>query len=303
MELRRFRYFIAVAEAGSLGKAAQRLGMAQPPLSIQIRKLEQDLGVVLFRRIAQGMDMTDAGRVFLPRAKEAVALAEDAAVAARAVASGRQGRLSIGYMLVMACTILPRLVPLLRKAMPDITLDLVELTAASRERAILERDVTVALCMPMLHHADIEGTILRSERLMLVLPRRAPLARHLAIAVAKLQGQKLISLPKQRDSAPATTVATLLRQHGVTMPIVQHVETVPSALGLVLAGEGYAILPESAALYCPQGVVFRPFLDAPASMEIAACWRRDMRNPLLDRFLHIAQQSTEQGGRRRHLRS
>lgn len=298
MELRRFRYFIAVAEAGSLGRAAQRLGMAQPPLSIQIRKLEQDLGVVLFRRIAQGMEMTDAGQVFLPRAKEAVALAEEAAVAARAVASGRQGRLSIGYMLVMAYTILPRLVPLLRKAMPDIALDLVELTAASRERAILDRDATVALCMPMMHHADIEATILGSERLMVALPRGAALARRPAIAAAKLQGQKLISLPRQRDGAPATAVATLLRQHGVTMRIVQHVETVHSALGLVLAGEGYAILPESAALCCPQDVVFRPFLDASASMEIAACWRRDMRSPLLDRFLHIAQQSTAQTERR-----
>lgn len=292
MDLRRLRYFVAVAEAGSLGKAAHRLGMAQPPLSVQIKKLEQDLGVALFHRVAHGMDMTDAGRVFFGRAKEAMALADDAVEAARAVASGRQGRLAIGYMLVMAQTILPRLVPALRRALPDIELDFVELTAMSRERAILERDVAVALCMPAPRHGDIEAAILGSERLMLALPRRAPLARRSAIPVAKLHGQRLISLPRQRNGAPATAVATLLRQHGIVMRIAQNVETVPSALGLVLAGEGYAILPESAALCCPQGVVLRPFLDTSANLEIAACWRRDMHNPLLDRFLHIARQST-----------
>ncbi|MEK9967521.1 MAG: LysR family transcriptional regulator [Ferrovibrio sp.] len=79
MDFHRFRYFIAVAEAGSLGKASQRLGMAQPPLSVQIRKLEQDVDAVLFHRVAHGMEMTDAGRVFFQRAKEALALADEAA--------------------------------------------------------------------------------------------------------------------------------------------------------------------------------------------------------------------------------
>jgi len=291
MDFHRFRYFIAVAEAGSLGKASQRLGVAQPPLSVQIRKLEQDVGAVLFRRVAHGMEMTEAGRVFFRRAKEALALADEAADAARAAASGRQGRLAIGYMLTMAQTILPRLVPVLRRALPDIDLDFVELTAASRERAILEQDVVVALCMPAPRHPDIETAMLGSERLMLALPRGAPLARLAAVPVAKLQGQRLIALPKQRDGTPATVVANLLRQHGVTMRITQTVETVHSALGLVLAGEGYAILPESAASYCPHGAVLRPFLDAHASLEIAACWRRDMQTPLLDRFLLVAQQA------------
>ena len=118
IDSRRLRYFVAVAEARSVGKAAERLRMAQPPLSVQIRKLEAEIGTPLFRRGTRGMDLTEAGQALLARAGEALALAADGAEAARAVASGRRGRVSVGYMFVLANAVLPRLIPELRRVRP-----------------------------------------------------------------------------------------------------------------------------------------------------------------------------------------
>ena len=179
MDLRRLRYFVAVAEERSVGRAAERLRMAQPPLSVQIRKLESEIGAPLFHRGTRGMELTEAGQALLSRAGEALALAAEGAEAARAVAAGRRGRLS--------------------------------------------------------------------------------------------------------------AVAALLRRHQVSMPIVGRVETVHSAISLVLAGEGLAILPACAELGSPRGVVFRPFSDAADNIEIALCWRRDSLSPLIRNFLKCAE--------------
>lgn len=96
VDLRRLRYFVAVAEERSVGRAAERLRMAQPPLSVQIRKLESEIGAPLFHRGTRGMELTEAGQALLSRASEALALAAEGADAARAVAAGRRGRLSVG---------------------------------------------------------------------------------------------------------------------------------------------------------------------------------------------------------------
>ena len=106
MDLRRLRYFVAVADERSVGRAAVRLRMAQPPLSVQIRKLESEVGTPLFRRGTRGMELTAAGRALLSRAREALALTAEGFEAARAVAAGRRGRLSVGYMFVLAHAVL-----------------------------------------------------------------------------------------------------------------------------------------------------------------------------------------------------
>src|SRR3954447_17916484 len=154
MELRRLRYFVAVAEARSIGRAAERLRMAQPPLSVQIRKLEAEIGAALFRRGTRGMELTEAGQALLSRASEALALAAEGAEAARTVASGRRGRLSIGYMFVLAHAVLPKLIPELRRSLPGVDLEFIELSASTREARLLDHSVTVALCMPAIRHSE-----------------------------------------------------------------------------------------------------------------------------------------------------
>lgn len=289
IDLRRLRYFVAVAEERSVGRAAERLRMAQPPLSVQIRKLEAEIGAPLFHRGTRGMELTEAGQALLSRAREALALAAEGAEAARAVAAGSRGRLSVGYMFVLAHAVLPRLVPELRRSLPGVELDFVELSGSTREARLLDRSVTAALCMPAIHHPEIQVAQVGTQRLMLAVPVRSPLARLAAVPVSKLQGRALIGLPRPGHDPASSAVAALLRRHQVSMPIAGRVETVHSALSLVLAGEGLAILPACAELGSPRGVVFRPFADAADTIEIAVCWRRDSPSPLIRNFLKSAE--------------
>jgi len=290
MDLRRLRYFVAVAEERSVGRAAERLRMAQPPLSVQIRKLEAEIGASLFRRDARGMELTEAGHALLSRASEALALAAEGIEAARAVATGRRGRLSIGYMFILGHIMLPRLVPELRRRLPEVELEFVELSGSTRGARLLDRTVTAAICMPAIHHPEIQATEIGTQPLMLVMPTRSPLARLAAVPVGRLQGRPLIALPKPGEEPASSAVASMLRRHRVSMPIASRAETAYSAMGLVLAGEGLAILPACAQVGSPRGVVFRPFLDAVDSIGIAVCWRRDSISPLIETFLKCAEQ-------------
>lgn len=289
MDLRRLRYFVAVAEERSVGKAAERLRMAQPPLSVQIRKLESDVGAELFRRGTRGMDLTEAGQALFSRASEALALAAEGVEAARAVAAGRRGRLSVGYMFVLANAVLPRLIPELRRSVPGVDLEFAELSASTRAARLLDRSVTVALCMPAIHHPEIQVARIGTQPFMLALPARSPLARLNAVPASRLQGRPLIALPKPDEEPASSAVAALLRRHQVVMPVASRVETVHSAMSLVLAGEGVAILPACAKLGAPRGIVFRPLRDATDSIEIAVCWRRDSHSPLIRSFVRCAE--------------
>ncbi|WP_035982203.1 LysR substrate-binding domain-containing protein [Bradyrhizobium sp. STM 3843] len=289
MDLRRLPYFVAVAEERSVGKAAERLRMAQPPLSLQIRKLESEIGTALFRRGSRGMDLTEAGQALLSRARAALALAAEGAESARAVAAGRRGRLSVGYMFVLANAVLPKLVPELRRSLPGADLEFVELSASTREARLLDHSVTVALCMPAIRHPEIQAAQIGTQPLMLALPARSPLARLTAVPVSRLHGRPLIALPRPGEEPASSAVAALLRRHQVEMPIASRVETVHSAMSLVLAGEGLAILPACAALGAPRGIIFKPFLDATDTFEIAICWRRDVDSPLIRNFRKCAE--------------
>jgi DNA-binding transcriptional LysR family regulator len=286
MELQRLRYFVTVAEEASITRAAHRLAMAQPPLSVQIRRLERELGTALFTRTGQGVALTEAGRAFLPHAREALAQAREGAEAARSVAEGQRGRLALGYMIGLAYDMMPRMVAHLRERLPGVELDLVELTVASRKAALLDRQVLLALCMPALSHPEIETALLQRQRLVVAMPAAHTLARLRAVPPARLQGHRLIELPQGSEEPGAISIArSMLRQQGVTMPASRAVGTVHSALGLVLAGEGLAILPEGILRLRPQGIAFRSLSGVTQRMDVVLCWRRDARNALLDRAL------------------
>jgi DNA-binding transcriptional LysR family regulator len=287
-EFKSLRHFVAVAEAGSVGKAAQLLHMAQPPLSVHIRKLETQIGATLFLREPGGMRLTDAGRALYVRAREALALANEGFESARAIAGGRRGRLAIGYMFSLGYAWLPRLVPALRVALPKVELQFVEMSARTCEEQILGHKVTIGLCMPQPTRAELATAFVGSEPLHLAMPSGARLSRLRAVPVARLQGLRLIGLPTFQDDADASLVASLLRRHQVSMQVVERVETVHAALALVLAGEGCAIVPACVGAGAPTGVVLRPLQDVPERFEVAACWRRDLASPLVDPFVSVA---------------
>jgi DNA-binding transcriptional LysR family regulator len=293
MDLKSLRYFVAVAEARSVGKAAQRLHMAQPPLTVQIRNLEAQIGTPLFLRESTGMRLTDAGSALFARAREALALAHEGFEAARAVGAGRRGRLTVGYMFSLGYAILPKLVPLLHRGLPDVELQFVEMSAATCETQVLQHKVTVGLCMPPIQRADVANTIVGSQPLRLAVPANSPLARLTSIPMARLQDQKMIALPSVKEDADTSMVAALLRRHQVTVQVVERVETVHAALALVLAGEGCAVVPACAAAGLPSGVVVRKLAGVTEGFDVAVSRRLDVDSPFIEPFIAAARQALQ----------
>lgn len=291
MDLKSLRYFVAVAEARSVGKAAERLHMAQPPLSVQIRNLEAQVGTPLFLREPTGMRLTEAGSALYARAREALALAHDGYEAARAIGSGRRGRLTVGYMFSLGYAVLPKLVPLLHRSLPEVELQFVEMSAATCEEQIIDHKVSVGLCMPPVQRAEVASTIVGMQPLLLAMPAQAPLARLASVPVEQLQGQKLVALPTLKENSDTSVVAALLRRHQVTMQVVERVETVHAALALVLAGEGYAVVPACAAVGRPPGVAFRKLKGVSEGFDVAVCRRHDLDSPFVEPFIAAARQA------------
>jgi len=291
-DLRSLRYFVAVAEERSVGKAARRLNMAQPPLSVHIKNLEAAVGAPLFRRTARGMDITDAGNALFQRAKEVLLLANEGFDAARAIGAGTRGRLTVGTMVVLSYLVLPRLENELRRRLPDVEIQYVELNAVNNVSALVSSDVSVAICIPPIVQAGITVERIGTQPLLLAVRSDSPLARMSSIAPSRLSGMSLIGLPLPEGDVDKSVVTSMLRRFGISMPVVQRVETTVSALALVLAGKGVAILPACAQIGRPPGVVFRPFRGVDARMDIAACWRSDWDSPLVKPFLECARVAT-----------
>jgi DNA-binding transcriptional LysR family regulator len=219
------------------------------------------------------------------RAREALALAHDGVEAARSVATGRIGRLTVGYMFALGYAVLPRLVPELRRVLPDVELQFVEMSAHTYEAQLVEHNVTLGLCMPPARHSELASTIVGAQSLRLAMRRGASLSRLVSVPLDRLQGQRLVALPSSQDGADSSLISALLRRQQISMQIVERVETVHAALALVLAGEGYAIVPECAAVGAPPGVVFRSLKNVEDQFEVAACWRRDLKSPFTDHFV------------------
>lgn len=299
IDLKSLRYFVAVAEERNVGRAALKLHIAQPSLSVQIKHLEDALGVSLFRRGAKGMEITDAGSALFARAKEALLLANDGVDAARAIGRGHMGRLTIGTMLVLSYDLLPGVAALLRMRLPNIDVQYSEITASSGIDAVVNATVNVALCMPPIVAPSVSTSTLGSEPLMVVLREDSPLAALQAVPLNALNGVARIGLSVLGGDNERSIVAMLLGEHGVTMPISHRVETVTTAMALALAGEGCALLPACARFGSPRELVFRPLADGGASLDVAVCWRSDLQSELTRQFLAIAQDAFD--GRRRFI--
>lgn len=289
MELRHLRYFLAVAETLHFGRAAARLNMAQPPLSVQIRDLERELGVALLVREPRGVKLTDAGVAFLPRAEAILVAARQAVAVARDAAAGRDGRLVIGFMPSLAYTLLPHLLPAYRNAFPGVAVSLREVAVTDKEEALLSGSIDVGVYRPPARHPEIAMAAIGEERMLLALPSGHRLARRRQVPPAEIAGEPLVMYPPSRgDAGLYGTVAPYLRSHGVALEPAEIAGTIHTALGLVLAGTGLAIVPESSACLRLSGIAFRPFTGVPAKVQLVVCRRHGEQDGLAASFVRHA---------------
>lgn len=272
MEHRLLRSFVAVAEELHFGRAAKRLHISQPPLSIQIQKLERDLGAKLFERTQRHVALTPAGEELLGRARHLLAEAERASIEVQRIARGEAGVLAIGYSATATHAVLPRVVPAFRAAHRGVRLELREMRSALQPEALRDRRIDLGLaCAPVdANPHEIDSIPLVREALVVVLPRAHPLARRPALRPKDIDGAPYVGVRPDIEPAWAGASIRALRAAGVSFDVVQETDTKIALLGLVAAGIGISVVSESMAMLARRGVVFRPLRGIALRLELAA---------------------------------
>jgi DNA-binding transcriptional LysR family regulator len=295
MELRHLRYFLAVADTLNFGRAARRLNISQPPLSRQIQQLEAEIGTPLFQRTARGVMLTAAGAVFADKAMQILASADEAVTEARDADAGRGGRLVIGFVHSVAYSLVPQLIPGFKVRHPGIAVSLREVTVVDKEAALLSEQIDIGIYRPPPRHPEIACTQVNEEGFVLALPAKHPLARKRRIPAQALANEHLILFPALRgDVGLSGTIAAFLRRNGIPVRTGEEVTTIHTAMGLVLAGVGVSIVPESAMVVHVEGLAYRPFVEPTTRVATTVCWRSQDKSVLVKAFRHYVDQHLKQ---------
>ncbi|WP_437318945.1 LysR substrate-binding domain-containing protein [Sorangium sp. So ce385] len=283
MDLRHLRYFTAVAEERHFGRAAQRLGIAQPPLSRQIQDLESELGFSLFDRSRRRVELTPAGAVFLAHVRRVFDALDLAVHEARRASVGETGRLVVGYLSSLAYSGITELVRAFRTDFPSVELALREMPPQEQIEALKDGRIDVGFVRAPLNDPRLASECVRREPLLVALPADHPLAGRRRIALELLSREPFVVFPRQRGSAFFDLVVGLCREAGFTPRIVQEALHL-DILSLVAAGFGVSILPESIKNIRRGGLALRPIVGAPVT-DLLLAWRADDASPTLGQFL------------------
>ncbi len=296
MDLRHLRYFVAVAEELHFGRAAERLNMAQPPLSQAIRQLEAELGVELLHRTTRRVDLTDAGRGYLARARRILGEVAEAAHEARRVAAGVVGHLAIGCVGSATYSLLPALSRGLSRELPGVDFSFRgEMLVPDQAAALRTGEIDLALLRPPI--ADLALTVLplRRDRLIVAAPADHPVAALRQVSVTDLRDTDLIVHSADRRSVMYDVVLRLLRDADVEPRIRHEVGETSTLVTLVAGGLGVAVVPEPVTALALDGVVFRPLVRPAASVDLAIGHRTDRTEPHLTRAVSVVQQIVRAG--------
>lgn len=291
MELRRLRYFVHLAEDLHFGRAAARLGMSQPPLSQQIRLLEDELGVTLFERSSRRVELTPAGALFLDAARQTIAQADRAVMIARRAAAGELGALAIGFNAT--APLVPQVAAAIhqfRQSYPDVALSLSEVGASDQVAAIVEGSLDIGFMrgagQPALP-ATLAATQLLRERLVVAMRSDHPLAGRPALAMADLAGEPMVAYAVERSGGLTSEAFGLMRAAGIEPRVAQAVREISTLLGLVSAGVGIAVVSQSLCALQSPGLAYCPLADAAAETGIWLVHRRNGASLPCERFLSL----------------
>jgi DNA-binding transcriptional LysR family regulator len=291
MELRHLRYFVAVAEAENVTKAAAKLRVAQPAVSRQIRDLEEELGLALLERSAKSVRLTDAGRVFLDEARAVLARAEDAVKAVRAIDGGTRGELHVGYAPSLTVQILPRALRNFQTSVPGVRVSLHDLSSEEMLAGLRENRLHVALMV------EPEGKELRGFRshelarypLCAAVAPQHRLARSRTVSLAKVAAEPLIAYSRADYPEYHTGLATIFAPVGSLPRIAEEHDSVTSLIAAVEAGRGIALVPSALACMVGQRLKLLPLTPAPAPIIVAAVCRKARDSNIAQKFIAAAE--------------
>ena len=290
MELRHLRYFVALGEELNFTRAAERLHIAQPPLSQQIRQLEEELGVALVERRSRPLRLTEAGVLFLERARALLASLELAIADTRRAGRGLSGRLAIGFVGSAMFAGLPEIISAYRDRHPGIELVLDEMLAADIAEALRTRRIDVGIARPpLLPESGFAQRVLLQEPYVVALRGDHPLANRKEITLAELAADPFVLYPAKPEPTVTGLIMAACEAAGFVPCIAQEVQHLQTAIGLVAAGVGVSLVPSGAARAGGGRGVAYVALAAPALMApLALAWREREVSPALRKFLDAA---------------
>lgn len=291
IDLRHMRYFIAVAEELHFGRAAEKLYIAQPPLSQQIKQLEQQIGVQLLIRNRRRVRLTEAGAIFLEQARRTLAQAEFAVQAAQSAAAGEPGNIDIGF--VSSATYhdaIPAIIRIFRERHPRVVLTLHELTSAEQAEALRDGAIHVGFVRPPVGDETLTLETVLMEPLVAALPTSHALAGNPVISITSLANDLFVMLPRHLNLSLYDQIIAACQSAGFTPRVAQEAIQLQTITSLVAAGIGVSLVPASLRNVRRAGVVYKRLIDAESRIEMAAAYRADHPSPALHLFLDVVRE-------------
>lgn len=296
MDIRQFRYFATIAETNNITRAAERLNMEQAPLSQQIRKLEERLGVALFIRQSRGVSLTDAGKALLPRAHLILDLQRQFIETAKSLSHGEEGHLRIG--LAGAIPLLPAIpyaIRHFRHIAPKVLLSLEESNTPALCESLLNHHIDIALLRPPVTHPHKLNVIpLLEEPTLIALPKGHPLTNKKKIHLQQLSHEPLIIFPRELGPGFYDAILAAYQNSGVTPPLGQQAPQIAGTVPLVAAGLGVSIVPQSLRQLHTGGVTFHHIHPPAPFASIAIGIRKEPSTPLIKNFMSTLQKIAQE---------
>jgi DNA-binding transcriptional LysR family regulator len=288
MDLRHLRYFVAVAEELSFTKAAERLHKAQPPVSQQIRQLEEEIGVTLLLRTRRHVELTEAGRVFLDQARQILRSTESAVVQAQRAQRGEIGRITVGFFEHMSYTLLPPILLAYRERFPAVEVQLRWFPVISQAEALRRGDIDIAFLRTVPDMSDVTWETILEEPFVLAVPSNHALAGAESVSLKSCAQEQFIMYIESLAPDFRAAHMRMCASAGFVPKVASEVGQVYTLLGLVSSGAGIGFVPASVQKVHFDLVKYKPIHGKPVTYEVLLGWSQRNPTPLIKAFVETA---------------
>lgn len=283
MELRQLQYFLTVAEELNFSRAAERLQLTQPPLSLQIQNLEKELGLPLFYRSNRHVELSDAGKYFADEVRKILDHIHRSVENTKRIHHGEIGNLTVGFVGSATYDILPLVLREFRSQYPDVQVHLVEMSTPKQIEGLRREEIDIGVLRPPVHDDALQTEIVSTAPCVLAVPKLHPLTDRSHVSLSDLTPYPFVMLSRKTWAGLYDEILDLCHP-----TIQQEALEFQTVIGLVAAGLGIAVVPQSAMNLHTQDVVYLDMKDSLPNAAMGVSWRKNNRSPLVNEFVYMA---------------